>query len=76
MPLDADKIKELLAKKNAPRTGGGGGRKKAVDFNDDRTKRGSRWNTQLPMKRSSVRIQRVTILTVSIVKCQVTSLNK
>ena len=33
MPLDADKIKELLAKKNAPRTGGGG-RRKITDFND------------------------------------------
>jgi hypothetical protein len=35
MPLDAAKIQELLAKKNAPRrTGGGGGRKKQHDPND------------------------------------------
>jgi hypothetical protein len=29
MPLDPEKIKQLLAKKNAPRRSGGGGRKKA-----------------------------------------------
>jgi len=33
MPLDASKIAELLAKKAAPRKGGGG-RKKVVDYND------------------------------------------
>jgi hypothetical protein len=32
MPLDASKIAELLAKKAAPRKGGG--RKKVVDYND------------------------------------------
>lgn len=33
MPLDPALIKQLQAKKNAPRTGGGG-RKKPIDYND------------------------------------------
>ena len=34
MPLDANKIKELMAKKATPVKRGGGGRRKVVDYTD------------------------------------------
>ena len=73
MPLDASKIKELMAKKATPVKRGGGGRRKVVDYTDRSYKA---WFALEHTDRGEgvLRLMTtVTILTVSIVKSKATS---